>query len=123
MLKNNLYNIQSFNYKNEALKAIIQLNTNHLIFKGHFPDVPVLPGVIMMQIVKDLVEVGEEKLLNISKVGNMKFLQMVNPEKNNLLEFEVKIIEKSDEKIRIKAQSIISKDVCFKMSAHLSIVK
>lgn len=34
----------------------LTLNAEHPIFKGHFPNNPVTPGVCMMQIVKNLTE-------------------------------------------------------------------
>ena len=32
--------------------ATVLINENHVIFKGHFPDNPIMPGVCMMQIIK-----------------------------------------------------------------------
>lgn len=33
-------------------EATIDINPAHEVFKGHFPDNPVMPGVCMMQIIK-----------------------------------------------------------------------
>ena len=122
MLKGDLYTVKQFQYSNELLKADIVLNEKHTIFKGHFPDVPVLPGVIMMQMVKELLEEGEERPMQIAKSGNMKFLQMINPQKSPLLMFEIKIIEKTVDAIRIKAQMMDKETICFKITAQLSFV-
>jgi len=56
MLIKNLYKIESFHYKNQQLKAEIFINKEHEIFKGHFPNNPVMPGVCMIQIIKELTE-------------------------------------------------------------------
>jgi len=122
MLKGDLYNIKQFQYSNELLKAEIVLNEKHAIFKGHFPDIPVLPGVIMMQMVKELLGEVEGRPMQIAKSGNMKFLQMINPQKSPLLLFEIKIIEKTKDAIRIKAQMIDKEIICFKITAQLSFV-
>ncbi len=122
MLKGNLYTIQNIVFSDQLLQVTVELNVDHPIFEGHFPDVPVLPGVSMMQMVKELMEEQEGERLRIRKVSSMKFLQMINPEKNSILKVEVKVIEKTEEIIRIKAQMMIEEAICFKMIAHLSIV-
>ena len=75
MLKENLYTILSIVFNDQLLQVEVKLKADHPIFDGHFPDVPVLPGVIMMQMVKELMEEQEGKSLRIKKVVNMKFLQ------------------------------------------------
>ncbi len=121
MLKDNLYTIQDIQISDLAINAEIELNNEHPIFKGHFPDVPVLPGVAMMQMVKELVEVGEERALQISKAGNLKFLQMINPNKVDFLKVEISIFDRTTEIIKLKAQILNEQNICFKMTAQLLI--
>ena len=56
MLNDNLYRTDSFSYQEEKIEAEISIDVHHKIFEGHFPGQPVLPGVCMIQIVKELVE-------------------------------------------------------------------
>lgn len=121
MLKDNLYTIQDIQISDLAINAEIKLNNEHPIFVGHFPDVPVLPGVAMMQMVKELVEVGEEQALQISKAGNLKFLQMINPNKVDFLKVEINIKERVEGIIKLKAQILYEQKICFKMTAQLLI--
>lgn len=122
MLINNLYQIVELENIENVIHAAIELNKEHEIFKGHFPDVPVLPGVVMMQMCKEIIENVEGLKLQILKAANMKFLMMLNPEKTNNIKVEILLKEKSDELIKI--QSKISSDlgIHFKMSAQLSIL-
>ena len=121
MLKNNLYKIEDIQITDLTINAEVKLNIEHSIFEGHFPDVPVLPGVAMMQMVKELVEEGEEQALQISKAGNLKFLQMINPNKVEFLKVEISIINRTTEIIKLKAQILSEQKICFKMSTQLLI--
>ena len=57
MLKDSLYRILNISGENNAIEAIIELDEHHDIFKGHFPGQPVLPGVCMLQITKEILEI------------------------------------------------------------------
>jgi len=119
MLNNKLYQIEKIEYKDKEISAQLLLNEKHPVFDGHFPDVPVLPGVSMMYIVKELMEMVEKQNLLIKKSGNMKFLQMINPLKNPQLLVKIHIKERLDDIIRINGEIFSEENICFKISAHL----
>lgn len=58
----------------------IVFNADHSIFSGHFPGHPVVPGVCMMEIVKELMQGVLGTRLKLSNAGNVKFLQLITPE-------------------------------------------
>ena len=101
----------------------IELDSKHPIFKGHFPDVPVLPGVAMMQMVKELLEHSLGNDLQIQKMGNMKFLQMINPENVGVLKVQIEILQNKEGYIKIKAQIMNDDTICSKAQGHLLILK
>ncbi len=49
-------------------------------FKGHFPDKPVLPGVCMVQVALVLVDELTNRKCRLQRIGNAKFLSVVEPE-------------------------------------------
>jgi len=120
MLKDSLYTLEKIDFSDAQINAQVKLNAQNLIFMGHFPDIPVLPGVAMMQMIKEILEFQEERNLQISKAGNMKFLQMVNPEKTELLDIQISITERNDDSLKIKAQISDEATICFKMTAQLA---
>ncbi|AHF15897.1 beta-hydroxyacyl-ACP dehydratase [Niabella soli] len=79
MLNNNLYTISSFEDQAGAISGTIELNAAHKIFEGHFPGQPVLPGVCMLQIIKELTEKATGKKLFLNDAAQCKFLSMVDP--------------------------------------------
>lgn len=80
MLKNDFYTVHDPEPGNNSLVCRIIFNAGHDIFKGHFPQQPVVPGVCMMQIVKELLEEQTGKKLFLQQAPQVKFLQLTLPE-------------------------------------------
>lgn len=113
MLRNDFYTILSKKKSSEnTFSATIVINENHAIFEGHFPQNPVVPGVCMLQMVKDLMEDELHKSIQLQSIGNVKFTAVVNPAQNPELDIKISY-ELSDGK-SYKINSIISsKEVVF----------
>lgn len=79
MLLNNFYTITGLTQNENSMQASICINPAHDIFKGHFPNQPVVPGVCMVQIVKELMEQATGKSLLFSKGSQLKFLRLLVP--------------------------------------------
>ncbi len=80
MLLNDFYTIHELEPANDSLSCAIIFNKEHKIFKGHFPGQPVVPGVCMVQIVKELLERILSKSLLLTSTGQVKFLQLITPD-------------------------------------------
>jgi 3-hydroxyacyl-[acyl-carrier-protein] dehydratase len=92
MLLKDFYTIVEIdNSDKENVKAIIDLNKDHEIYKGHFPNNPIVPGVCLTQLIKEVMENIENKDLQLSYASNIKFMAVVNPEINNRLQIDLKI--------------------------------
>ena len=72
-LLNDFYTIES-KQKTEAggIMTNITLNTEHPIFKGHFEQMPVVPGVCQTQIIKEILQQELNKDLLLTKGDNIK---------------------------------------------------
>lgn len=80
MLMNDFYNIEYIQREPQSVSCRIVFNDQHDIFKGHFPSQPVVPGVCMMQMVKELLEAQTDKVLWLRNAGQVKFLQLITPD-------------------------------------------
>lgn len=121
MLIEGLYTINNFSYDEGNVTAEVLLNKDHDIFKGHFPGNPVMPGVCTMQIIKELTEQALDKKLFLSVSSNIKFMALINPEKNPVLSLSIKITEDSD-MVKIKNVTSFEDTVALKLSAQYTIV-
>ncbi len=105
MLIKELYSIQSFTETDGAVEAVVKLNKNHEVFQGHFPGNPIMPGVCTIQLVKELTEKALGKALFLSVVSNVKFMAIINPEKNETIQVVLNI---SEEEGAVKVKNTVS---------------
>lgn len=76
---NNLYHIVSKDVVDASIRYNIHLDASHFIYQAHFPDEPITPGVCIIQIAKELLEEHLGIGLDIQKVKNVKFLNVISP--------------------------------------------
>lgn len=101
MLLQNFYAVESIESDKDAFSATVTIQKEHPIFKGHFPDFPVTPGVAMLQILKELTEEHLQKDLFLQTASTIKFLAVVNPNINAILKFDI-TFEEDAQLIKIK---------------------
>jgi 3-hydroxyacyl-[acyl-carrier-protein] dehydratase len=96
MLNNHLYTIVS-SEKLEGINHVeVALHADDIIYRSHFPGNPITPGVCIIQMLKELVEMMEERLYMIHEVKNVKFLKIINPVENNRIEFFITCNNEAD---------------------------
>ena len=79
ILKNSLYTIADKRMEGSGIFYQILLDKNHFIYKAHFPNEPITPGVCIIQIAKELLEDYLHEEYEISYVKNIKFLSVLSP--------------------------------------------
>ena len=118
ILLNDFYTIQDRTSSPGVVKAIISINKEHHILEGHFPGLPVVPGVCMLQIVREIMEVNSNKKLKITEADSMKFLSVINPEQNKDVEVIINYTEDAG-KFSINATLFAATVTFFKLKATL----
>ena len=81
MFKDKLYTIltlQPIDYY--KLIFVIKFNPDHIIYKAHFPNNPITPGVCIVQIAKELFNFALQKDCTIKKLKNVKFINPILPD-------------------------------------------
>jgi 3-hydroxyacyl-[acyl-carrier-protein] dehydratase len=97
MLLNDFYYIDILHAEDHQVNAQIRINPRHGIFEGHFPGQPVVPGVCMVQIVKELMEQHLVTKLLLRTASQLKFLQLVVPDEDDIIEVSIQYkIEKNN---------------------------
>lgn len=81
----------------------VTLQPTHPIFEGHFPDRPIVPGVCILQICKELCEHIYDKELTITHVRNVKFLQMLTPLEHREIQFVLRSAVADDQTVDLRA--------------------
>ncbi|MBK9355867.1 MAG: hypothetical protein IPN08_00490 [Bacteroidales bacterium] len=79
MLTGDFFNIENLSQDNGSIKADIRLNAGHRIYSGHFPGMPVVPGVCQILIIKEVLCSCESDPALLSEAKVCKFINMMNP--------------------------------------------
>ncbi|WP_025571873.1 3-hydroxyacyl-ACP dehydratase [Flavobacterium flavigenum] len=94
----------------------ILVNEKHEVFKGHFPGNPIMPGVCMIQIIKELTEKITQETLMIQTLSNVKFMALINPESTPELRLELDIATTEDNLVKVKNTTYFNDTVALKLS-------
>ncbi len=121
MLLKDFYTVKAINTVENSTTAAITINNNHEVFKGHFPNNPVTPGVCMMQIIKEITETVVGEKLFMTSSSNVKFMAIINPEVTPDLELSI-VITKNDDGYKIKNVSKFNDTIALKLSATYKVI-
>ena len=122
MLNNNFYFLKKIERKDDRITGSLLLNSAHAIFKGHFPNIPIVPGVVLIQIVKELIGNELNIRLKMFEAKNIKFLDYINPFEIEELQFEFFIKENEDATLKVQATISSENRTHFKSSAQYKII-
>ncbi|MTH17806.1 3-hydroxyacyl-ACP dehydratase [Flavobacterium sp. LC2016-01] len=117
MVLKDFYNVLSEEKTTDSKYTItILVNEKHEVFKGHFPGNPIMPGVCMIQIIKELTEKITQETLMIQTLANVKFMALINPEVNPELRLELDITTTEDNLVKVKNTTYFNDTVALKLS-------
>ena len=117
MVLKDFYKVLSEEKTSDSKYSItILVNEKHEVFKGHFPGNPIMPGVCMIQIIKELTEKITKETLMIQTLANVKFMALINPENNPELRLELDITMTEDNLVKVKNTTYFNETVALKLS-------
>lgn len=82
--------------------AMLRLNAEHLIYKAHFPGNPITPGVCLMQIVTELLQIRLQERLTLNQIINLKFVAPVSPKRYPTIDVKFSPIANNDSEVKAK---------------------
>ena len=59
------------------------------VFEGHFPQAPILPGVVLIDAAVQIAAQAMRRKLRLSQLSNAKFTNVVEPDQAVVLSFKV----------------------------------
>ena len=103
MLLGSFYKIIDSANEGEKLTATVQFDATHPIFSGHFPTLPVVPGVCQTQMLHEVLSYILKKELTMNRVSQIKFLDLLNPVKTPNIRMNIKLTPETDGKFFVNA--------------------
>lgn len=119
ILLNDFFSILNYEPSPGSVKARISINKDHKILEGHFPGLPIVPGVCMMQIIREIMEVVTKRSMSLTAADNMKFLSVINPEQNTEVDVIVTYSEDGPDRFLVNATLFAGTVTFFKLKATL----
>lgn len=81
MANRNLYTYNINGREEKGIKASIRIDPDHPIYTGHFPGLPITPGVCQVQMIREILEDEVKIPLILSRAGQIKFTAVHDPGK------------------------------------------
>lgn len=91
MLIKDFYRIRSKENTGDGTLYSVSLNSAHEVYKGHFPDKPITPGVCNIQMIKELAEDAAGQKFALRNIDRCRLTAMVTPDGSPDLEVMIKI--------------------------------
>ena len=113
-VNDDIFNVQNLTHEDGKVSAIVVVNENSDILKGHFPGQPVVPGACMLQLVKDVLERTVQHKLQLKKADNIKFMSMIIPGGETELQLVVSYKIREDDAYAVQASLCSGEAICFK---------
>lgn len=90
MLIKDFYAIENHTTESDGSHVYtVKLNQNHDVYKGHFPQKPITPGVCTIQMIKECVEDAQSKRLTFTAIDRCRLTAMVTPSGSPVLNIKV----------------------------------
>lgn len=106
--------------ENGSRKIDIELNPDHVLYQGHFPGQPVVPGVCTLQMIKESAELLLNQPLQYVQIASSKFLSAVNPLESPFLYLYIKPEEAEEHLFKVHAEGICNEKNFIKLKATLT---
>lgn len=121
MLKDSFYTIIHLDKTADLIRAQLKINPEHKVFEGHFPGMPVTPGVLQLEIIKEVLAEVFEKPVSLKNMSTCKFLAILNPNEVGPLDMQIKFIGREDEILRTTILLKDDQNTYLKVSADYSL--
>lgn len=116
ILKDTFYTINTLKFEDNILEASISINAKHAIYEGHFPNNPVTPGVVQLELVKEILGTQFNKPIQLKSLATSKFLAVLNPVNTPEASFKMTVVEQDDQTLKVSGQLSTVEGVCLKFS-------
>lgn len=104
MLEGEFFTIEQSEISTGHISAAIHLNPEHPVYEGHFPGMPVVPGVCQVQMVKEILCSAREGQFLLTDSKMCKFINMMNPKEATGLKCDISWSENPDGEISFSGE-------------------
>ncbi|MCF0163691.1 MAG: hypothetical protein HUJ92_00300, partial [Bacteroidales bacterium] len=101
-LKGELYFRENSEIEFPDARFDLTLNPESRIYKGHFPDNPITPGVCLLQTAVELCEDVLGCSCRLIGCRNIKYVGLIQPSETPRISYNMKFEETEDKRYKVK---------------------
>ncbi|HWK03009.1 MAG TPA: hypothetical protein VNS58_05235 [Puia sp.] len=120
MLQGDFFHITTSETAGNTISAMLEINPAHPVFGGHFPGQPVVPGVCMMQMVKEITEGALGRETRLVRADQLKFLALLIPAETRQLRMDLKLNTRENGETGVDAQLLNEATLFFKFKGSFA---
>ncbi|MDR3339439.1 MAG: 3-hydroxylacyl-ACP dehydratase [Candidatus Symbiothrix sp.] len=118
MLLTNFFQLKWVEKSDNAVIFTVLINPLHEVFKGHFPQQPVVPGVFTLQMIKECTEIFLDRKWRYGELSNCKFSRPILPEHDEEIKIRCEYTMENDT-LQLKAKVASGEFDCLSLKATL----
>lgn len=103
-LQNSFYHIDCTSATKDEFLFDISFNADHVIYRAHFPEKPITPGVCILQIAQELLELQIRRYLHLIRVVNVKYLAVLSPTENTKVTYRFSKLTEGEKDCKVHVQ-------------------
>ncbi|MBL0310750.1 MAG: hypothetical protein IPP77_14080 [Bacteroidetes bacterium] len=119
MLLGTFFKILQSDRDEQNFRVEVAVDAQHPIFKGHFPHLPVVPGVCQTQMLMETLSHLLQRNVEIKRAHHIKFLALLNPEKVERLMMDIKIEKEEGNELYISATYSTPEEIFFRFKGEV----
>ncbi len=118
VLQDNLFSIMSQAQEDGQPAFQVRIHKEWPIYKAHFPGHPITPGVCIVQMIQELLQVHLGRKVSLRKAKTVKYTAIISPDEVSELSVSFpKIEEQEDGSLKVQAQVAGGETIYTKLSA------
>ncbi len=118
VLQDNLFSIMSQAQEDGQPAFQVRIHKEWPIYKAHFPGHPITPGVCIVQMIQELLQVHLGREVSLRKAKTVKYTAIISPDEVSELSVSFpKIEQQEDGSLKVQAQVAGGETIYTKLSA------
>ena len=118
-MQSKLFRINNLDKYGQEYSYVADIITDHPVFRGHFPQNPVVPGVCTLEMIKDCLEDILQRKVKFQSIRECKFLATILPSEHKQVCVHISLKEDDQNNINVVAEVSYMETKMMKLKASL----
>ena len=108
--------VESVKLGNDEYRFVVILDKSCDIYRGHFPDEPISPGVCNIEMILECAGDAIDRELSLKKIERCRLTKVVSPETTPILDISIKL-NSTERGVEMRAVLSFNKEECMTLHA------